>query len=80
MALQHLIFSALAFAFTFPAASSIEIRQEQSVERYIEQVEAALVAIDSVRNGCIAECCSDFNYLASLDDQGYDGGVVQLLL
>lgn len=77
---SRLMFVALPAVFTFSSAGSLRSRQEQTVERYIEQVEAALVVIDSVRDGCIAECCSNIDYLTPLYEQGYDIEIVNLLL
>lgn len=71
---------ALAGALVFSSAAFLITRQEQTVERYIEQLDAALVVIDSVRNGCIADCCSNVEYLTPLYEQGYDIEIVDLLL
>ena len=82
MAFSRLVFLALAATLSFSSAASIRARQEGpvSIDRYITQVESALLAIDSIRNGCIGECCRDPNYAASLNEQGNDGERVQLLL
>lgn len=80
MVSSQLTFIALVAISTFSLAASLKTRQDQIVERYITQLDAALVVIDTVRNGCIDECCSNVEYLTPLYEQGYDIEIVNLLL